>query len=238
MLRAHRPPATPAAVIALPVVHLDRLPYREAYDRQLAAWQRVFDAREAAAPVPGELLLVEHDPPVITVSQRPSARDHLTAPPHLLAARGVTVEDTDRGGDITYHGPGQLVAYPILDLNHLGLRLHDYMRLLEQAVIDTLARFNITGERDPGATGVWVRDRSGSLAKVCAMGIRVKRWISLHGLALNVTTNLDHFNLIVPCGLARPVTSLHALLGDRCPTMQQVQLALVESLRTLLPTTR
>jgi lipoyl(octanoyl) transferase len=164
-----------------------------------------------------------------------------------FARAGVTVAETDRGGDITYHGPGQQVVYPILDLNHLGLRLHQYMRLLEQVVIDTLAHFDIHAERDCGATGVWVPPRGatarggapprssasedGTLdlppppaAKICAMGVRVKRWISMHGLALNVATNLQHFQLIVPCGLAgRPVTSMAALLGDNCPSMERVR---------------
>lgn len=190
----------------------------------------------------GYLLLVEHDPPVITVSRRRTARQHLIATPEMLAGAGVEVAETDRGGDITYHGPGQLVVYPILDLNRFGLRLHSYMRLLEQVVIDVLARWEIAGKRDETATGVWVRtgDASAatassegvqpSLAKICAMGVRVSRWASMHGLALNVTTNLDHFRLIVPCGLAdRTVTSMAQILGDRCPPMREVKRAMVEA---------
>lgn len=168
------------------------------------------------------LLLVEHDPPVITISARKTARQHLVATPDMLARAGVEVCETDRGGDITYHGPGQLVVYPILDLNTLGLRLHGYMRLLEQVVIDTLARFGIEGHRDEAATGVWVGD-----SKICAMGVRVSRWVTMHGLALNVTTNLDHFDLIVPCGLVgRGVTSMARELGEACPSMDEVKEAL------------
>ncbi len=225
---------------ALPVSDLGRLPYREGYDRQMQAWNRVLAAREGGRPVAGEVLLVEH-PPVITLSARPGVEGHLLASPAALAAAGVAVESTDRGGDITYHGPGQLVVYPILDLNHLGLRLHDYMRRLEDVVIATLAHFNVHARREPGATGVWVDvpgpDPSGpgasggTSAKVCAMGIRVKQWISLHGLALNVHTNLDHFNLIVPCGLAgRPVTSLARLLGHAAPPMALVKQTLLREL--------
>jgi lipoyl(octanoyl) transferase len=199
----------------------------------------------APEPPLGVLLLVEHDP-VVTVSRRTGARDHLLASPELLALRGVSIAETDRGGDITYHGPGQLVAYPILDLNRLNLGLHDYMRLLESVVIDTLAEFNIIGLRDPAATGVWVgsrtvdaplapvstpdaqADSNSPLAKIAAMGVRVRRWISMHGLALNVSTNLDHFSLIVPCGLVgRPVTSLRRELGDRAPDMPRVADVLV-----------
>ena len=232
------------------------MPYAEAYAAQLAAHAEVLAAREAGNPEIGRLLLVEHDPPVITISRRPGARAHLLASDELLARHGVTLAETDRGGDITYHGPGQLVVYPIIDLNHLKLGLHDYMRLLEAAVIDTCARFGITAERDASATGVWVAgtqplinaDERGSnqpsslnpcpsvfisdhSAKICAMGVRVRRWVTLHGLALNVTTNLDHFNLIVPCGLAgRPVTSLQQLIGPRCPSMPEVKHALTTAL--------
>lgn len=191
----------------------------------------------------GYLLLVEHDPPVITISRRKAARQHLIATPEMLQTAGVEVAETDRGGDITYHGPGQLVVYPILDLNRLGLRLHGYMRFLEEVVIGTLAQFGISSHHDPSATGVWItpravaspeiREGSASVgptapaAKICAMGVRVSRWVTMHGLALNVTTNLDHFNLIVPCGLAgRTVTSMKRELGEACPTMHEVKSAI------------
>ncbi len=182
----------------------------------------------------GHVLLVEHHP-VITISGRKGAGDHLLASEATLARMGVALARTNRGGDITYHGPGQLVVYPILDLNRLMLRLHDYMRLLEQVVIDTIADFGITGRRDPDATGVWVEvagpDASVQLAKIAAMGVRVRRWVSMHGLALNITTNLEHFKLIVPCGLAgRPVTSMQACLGEQCPDMELVKVRLIDHL--------
>ncbi len=169
---------------------------------------------------------------MITIGRHPGASRHLIASAEGLARHGVEVVETDRGGGITYHGPGQLVAYPILDLNLLNLGLHAYMRLLESAVIDAVARYGVVGQRDPSATGVWVdaEQQSSSPAKLCAMGVRVRRWISMHGLALNVTTDLRHFDLIVPCGLDRPVTSLREILGDRCPPMEDVKHALVESL--------
>jgi lipoate-protein ligase B len=170
--------------------------------------------------------MLEH-PPVITVSARPGAARHLVADARTLEANGVSVEQTDRGGDITYHGPGQLVVYPILDLNVLGLRLHDYMRLLESAVIDVCRTWGVSAVRDPAATGVWVTrsesDRTPH-AKVCAMGLRVRKWVSMHGLALNITTDLSHFQLIVPCGLiGRPVTSFREVLAERCPAMDRVK---------------
>ncbi len=215
----------------LPVIDLGRLPYEPAYQTQLTYLEEVFAAREAGRPIPGYLLLVEHDP-VVTISRRAGAANHLLATPELLRHHAVAVAETDRGGDITYHGPGQLVAYPILDLNVLNLGLHDYMRLLEQSVIDTCAGFGIAAHRDAKATGVWVHSPTHAApAKIAAMGVRVRRWATLHGLALNITTNLEHFNLIVPCGLAgRPVTSLQQQIGDTCPSFNEVKATLTAHL--------
>ncbi|MFM7809995.1 MAG: lipoyl(octanoyl) transferase LipB, partial [Planctomycetota bacterium] len=134
------------------------------------------------------------------------------------------------GGDVTWHGPGQLVAYPILDLQRLDLRIHGYMRFLEQVVIDTLAGIGLQGLRDEAATGVWVGDGSPQ-RKICAMGVRVSRWATLHGLALNVRPDLAQFGLIVPCGLVgRPVTSVSQELGPQAPGMPEVKSALAGTL--------
>ncbi len=190
---------------------------RLAYGAALAVQHEVHRA-VVEGTAPPTLLLVEHDP-VITVSQRKGASQHLLASPQRLAQLGIAVAETDRGGDITYHGPGQLVAYPILRLAPLNLNVGRYMRLLEQVVIDTVAAFGVEGRREEGATGVWVND-----AKLCAFGVRVRRNVTLHGLALNVTTDLAHFQTIIPCGLAgRGVTSLRELLDERCPTMETVK---------------
>ena len=203
---------------ALVVRDLGQLPYAQTLGIQRDLQQQVIQGRPTAAGC-GYLLLVEHDPPVITVSRRSGARQHLVASDAQLAAAGVEVAETDRGGDITYHGPGQLVVYPILDLNTLGLRLLGYMRFLERIVTDALAVWGIEGRRDETATGVWV---GGS--KICAMGVRLSRWVSMHGLALNVTTNLSHFDLIVPCGLTgRTVTSMRREIGDACPSIAEVK---------------
>lgn len=228
-------------------IDLCRMAYTPAYDLQGDYLNKVLAAREDPAPdrdrSVGYVLLVEHDPPVITITRRPAAASHLLARPDVLKQEGIEVIETDRGGDITYHGPGQLVVYPILDLNLLKLRLHDYMRLLEAAVIDTCALLGVSAHRDTCATGVWVGPgttqpcdtANPSDAKICALGVRVRRWISMHGLALNVTTNLDHFKHIVPCGLAgRPVTSLHEQLGERCPPMQIVKQQLLRCLEDRL----
>lgn len=233
----------------LEVIDLGVMPYAAAYEVQVRTLERVLAARESGAAreaggagraVPGVLLMVEH-PPVITISNRPTATANLLVSEELLREQGVEVQRTDRGGDITYHGPGQLVVYPILDMNVLGLRLHEHMRMMEDVVIRVCARFGVTAGRDVCATGVWVGgggeagtetgaescgNRGGE--KICAMGVRVRKWISMHGLALNVTTDLEHFGLIVPCGLVgRGVTSLGKLLGERCPGMDEVKGAMV-----------
>jgi lipoyl(octanoyl) transferase len=214
--------------IPLTITNLGSMSYAPAYQEQVMRVDELLAARDAGRPVPGYLLLVEH-PPVITVSRRQGAMRHLLATPDLLAHHAVSLEETDRGGDITYHGPGQLVVYPILDLNLLNLGLHEYMRMLEGAVMATCADFGVATRRDPKATGVWVD--GDTPAKICAMGVRVRKWVSMHGLALNVTTNLDHFALIVPCGLAgRGVTSLQRELGDSCPALEEVKSVLTSRL--------
>jgi len=220
---------------SLVVRDLGQMPYDQALGIQRDLQQQVIHGRPTAVGC-GYLLLVEHDPPVITVSRRAGARQHLIASETRLARAGVEVTETDRGGDITYHGPGQLVVYPILDLNVLGLRLLGYMRFLERIVIEALAVWGIEGRRDETATGVWV---AGS--KICAMGVRLSRWVSMHGLALNVTTDLSHFDMIVPCGLAgRTVTSMQRQKGDACPSMAEVKDVVArgfdQAVATALPT--
>ncbi len=214
---------------------LARMPYARAYELQREHHEAVLAGRDTGSPEIARLLLVEHDP-VVTVSRRPSAREHLLATPEMLARHGVDVQQTDRGGDITYHGPGQLVCYPIVDLNRLKLKPVEHVRLLERAIIGTLDAFGLETVQDGTATGVWLPDAADNPErKIAAIGVRVRRWVSLHGLAINVTTNLDHFKLIVPCGLAgRPVTSMHAELGDACPNMDDVKKALVERLSGLI----
>ncbi len=219
----------------LPVYDLGRLAYGPALEAQRAHHGEVLAAREGGGPVIGRILTVEHDP-VITITPKPGVAGHLLASPEFLAERGVEVCETDRGGDITYHGPGQLVVYPIIDLKTAGIRVVEYVRLLEQAVIDAIAPMGLAGFRDPAATGVWVSPAGGGPdAKVCAIGVRVRKWITMHGLALNVRPDLDHFGLIVPCGLpGRPVTSMARELGDGCPTMHEAREAVVGALRRLL----
>ena len=166
------------------------------------------------------LLLLEH-PPVITLGVKTrNNRTNIIASDAQLAEAGVTVFQTGRGGDVTYHGPGQLVGYPILDLNPHRRDVHKYVRDIEQALIDAVASFGITATRDEGLTGIWV-----GANKLAAIGVRISRWITSHGFALNVSTNLSHFDLIVPCGIQdRGVTAIERLLGRPLP-MAEVESA-------------
>lgn len=190
--------------------------YGDALERQRAHHAEVLAGR--AGRVAHRVLLVEH-PPTITVTRRPDAESHVLAGADALAAAGVERCDTDRGGDVTYHGPGQAVVYPIVDLQRLGLGIHAYIRALEQAAIETCAAWGLGCGREPGATGVWTEAAPGRPArKVAAIGVRVSRGVTMHGIALNVAPDLSHFGLIVPCGLhGREVTSMRAELGDACP---------------------
>jgi len=233
-----RDAAADGRVLRLGVIRAGRSAYPEAYELQQAHHAAVLAGRASGSDEAGRVILTEHDP-VITVTRRPGAAGHVLLPEAALAARGVAVCPTDRGGDVTYHGPGQLVCYPIVDLNRLGLRLHEYMRCLEETVIRTLGRFGIAGVRDPSATGVWVADPGagvpGTTAKVSAMGLRIRRWVTMHGLSLNVDPDMSHFGLIVPCGLAgRPVTSMRALKNDACPSLGRVAEVLVTELAGVL----
>lgn len=184
------------------VVDLGRRDYGEVYALQKALVQKRY-----AGEVPDLLLLVEHDP-VITIG-RGGKSEHVLVPQEILARQGIKVYPVDRGGDVTYHGPGQLVGYPILDLRDQGRDLYRLLRKYEEALIDVLRLFGLEARREPNYTGVWVGQ-----AKVAAIGVGVKRWISFHGFALNVDPVLEHFSFIVPCGLrGAAVTSMRRLLG-------------------------
>ena len=170
------------------------------------------DAPELALPQ-SRVFWVEH-PHVLTLGKSGAAAN-VVAPPERLAELGVQYYPINRGGDITYHGPGQLVGYPILDLDQFFTDIHKYLRFLEEAVILTCAEYGVDAGRIEGLTGVWIDPESGPRArKICAFGVKCSRWVTMHGLALNVNTDLDFFNLIVPCGIAdRGVTSLEREVG-------------------------
>lgn len=205
------------------VVDLGVLPYRTAWALQEEAHADVLAGGEE------RILFVEH-PPVITFGRRAGVARNLIASDEQLAKLGVEVVQSDRGGDITFHGPGQIVAYPIIRLNDHRLSVGAYVHGLERAIIRTLQDLGISASADASAVGVWADD-AGRQAKVCAIGVRIKRGISLHGLALNVETDLAYFDLIVPCGLpGRPVTSMRKLLGEKTPALSAVKHALAHHL--------
>ena len=182
----------------LEVVHAGLVPYGEALE-----WQRRLAEDRIAGRLPHDLLLLLEHPPVLTLGRNSHAAN-------LLRPEGVEVFEVERGGDVTFHGPGQLVGYPIIDLRRHRQDLHWYLRTLEQALIDGLGDLGVPAERNSGWTGVWTRGR-----KIASIGIHVKQWVTWHGFALNVTTDLSWFDRIVPCGIPGVVmTSVERETGD------------------------
>jgi len=178
---------------------LGRMRWAEAY-----ALQQELGEQRKRGEIADQLLLVEH-PHVITMG-RNGHMSNVIASEEILSRAGIDFHHTNRGGDVTYHGPGQLVGYPILDLNDWKRDVHAYVRAIEEVIIRTIGVYGLTGTRVPGATGVWVDG-----AKVCAIGVHISRWVTSHGFALNVETDLQYFQYIIPCGLTLPVTSMRAL---------------------------
>lgn len=192
----------------LRVRDLGTLDYQSALDLQ-----RELVEQRKRGDIPDQLLLLEH-PDVITLGvNNRSDRTHILESDEALAAKGIALFETGRGGDVTYHGPGQLVGYPIIDLKPDRCDVHRYVRDLEEVLIRAVSDFGIEAGRVAGLTGIWV-DAEGNKAKLAAIGVRISRWVTSHGFALNVATDLSRFGLIVPCGIAdKGVTSMERLLG-------------------------
>ena len=184
-------------------VPLGRVPYNEALELQ-----RSIARDRISGAVPQDVLLLLEHPPVVTLG-RSSKEKHLVASPEFLQSRNVELFEVERGGDVTFHGPGQLVGYPVVDLKRHRQDLHWYLRKLEEVLINTLADYGIPGERNTSFTGVWTRGR-----KIASIGVHARDWVTWHGFALNVTTDLSYFDLIVPCGINGVVmTSIARELG-------------------------
>ena len=201
------------------IIHLTGLwPYPEAQ-----AWQREIVERLRDNPEePEHLILLEH-PPVFTIG-RSGSPANILCPKEILEREGIEVFPTERGGDVTYHGPGQIVGYPILRLDRRKKDVHWYLRQLEEVIIRALGTYGLSCRREAKFTGVWVGEK-----KICAIGVAISKWITFHGWALNVTTNLSHFSLINPCGITdRPVTSLYAETGIRYNS-NDIEKSLVEA---------
>jgi len=207
----------------LTVCALGPTPYREGLELQDA----LVAARASGAT--GDWLLYPDHPPVLTVG-RSGSDGSLLVDRSTLAARGVEVFEVPRGGDVTWHGPGQLVGYPIVALDRVDRDLHRWLRTLEEALIRALARWGIAGERSPGRTGVWVGER-----KIASLGVAVRRWVGYHGFALNVCPDLSGFSLIHPCGLKDVrMTSMAELLGGGGPPLAGARQAVTDELVSLL----
>jgi lipoate-protein ligase B len=209
-------PSVVEALAACELIHLGSMRYAGAMELQ----QAVVEQRKRGE-IPDQLLIVEH-PHVVTMG-RNGHSENLLASPELLERAGIDFHHTDRGGDVTYHGPGQIVGYPIVDLREWKRDVGAYVRAIEQMLIDTLASLGIAAHRETGMTGVWT---GAPPAKIAAIGVHISRWVTSHGFALNMTTDLEYFRYIVPCGLTRPVTSMQQL------GVNQSREAVVPQLRT------
>jgi len=197
-------------------------PYQEVWDLQEQLFDQIVQQkkrlREGASDTPtaNYLITVEH-PPVYTLGKSGDMA-HLLLNEDQLAERGIQFYKINRGGDITFHGPGQLVGYPILNLDYFFTDIHKYLRLLEESIILTIAEYGLTGTRSTGETGVWLDIGTPFARKICAMGVRASRWVTMHGFALNVNVNLGYFDHIIPCGIrGKGVTSMAVELGRNIP---------------------
>lgn len=216
------------------VIDAGTVPYREMLARQHTLFDAMVAERRAGREVSAEYVIMVEHPPVITLG-RHADRHNLLVSRDKLALAGYDVVDIDRGGDITYHGPGQLVVYPIIDMQRHRLGVKDYVHLLEQAVIDTIGAYGIRGERVDGATGVWIDAGTPRERKICAIGVRCSHFVTMHGLALNVTTDMRGFTLINPCGFVdKGVTSMALELPDAPPDPAAVRSTLAATLLRLL----
>jgi lipoyl(octanoyl) transferase len=199
-------------------IDLGLVDYKQAWDFQEKLFNEAIQQKialrngETVGNIENHLIFCEH-PHVYTLGKSGS-QDHLLLNDNELSDYNASFYKINRGGDITYHGPGQLVVYPIFDLDQFFTDIHKYMRFLEEAIIQTLAEFGIKGERSEGLTGVWIEPETPSARKICAMGVKSSRWVTMHGIGFNVNTNLQYFNHIVPCGIDdKDVTSMQKELG-------------------------
>ncbi|WP_089663987.1 lipoyl(octanoyl) transferase LipB [Christiangramia echinicola] len=207
--------------------------YKDTWDYQEELFKKTLDLKirnrreELNIPTENYLLFVEH-PHVYTLGKSGDIENLLISEDEL-EAKNATYYKINRGGDITYHGPGQLVGYPILDLDNFFTDIHKYLRFLEEAVILTLAEYGLKTERSPGETGVWLDVGTPFARKICALGVRASRWVTMHGFALNVNADLGYFDNIIPCGIkGKAVTSLNVELGKKEVEMEEVQQKLMK----------
>ena len=207
--------------------------YKETWDYQEMLFKGIVDTKiknrreEAGLDTPNYFLFVEH-PHVFTLGKS-GDMDNLLVDEKKLEEKGAKFYKINRGGDITYHGPGQIVGYPILDLDNFFTDIHKYLRFLEEMVILTLAEYGLKAERSKGETGVWLDVGTPFARKICAMGVRASRWVTMHGFALNINANLGYFDMMIPCGIKdKAVTSLNVELGKKEIDVAEVKEKLVK----------
>ena len=212
---------------------LGRIRYEDALARQTAAFDKLLAAKAAGTEAPNRLFFCEHEP-VLTIGK--SGKDaNLLVSEALLAEQGISFYHITRGGDITYHGPGQITGYPVFDLDSWQLGLKAYIDRLEEVIIRFLALYGLRGERLAGATGVWLEPQTARARKICAIGVKSSRFVTMHGFALNVNTDLRYFSLINPCGFKdKGVTSLEKELGEKADFGQAKQ-RLLSIFREMFP---
>ena len=220
------------------VEDLGRKDYKETWDYQELLFKGIVDLkirnrREGLQlPTPNHFLFVEH-PHVYTLGKSGDI-NNLLANEKQLAEKGATFYKINRGGDITYHGPGQIVGYPILDLDNFFTDIHKYLRFLEEMIILTLAEYGLKGQRSEGETGVWLDVGTPFARKICAMGVRASRWVTMHGFAFNINADLGYFDMMIPCGIKdKAVTSLNVELGKTAIDMGEVKQKLVKHFKAL-----
>ena len=220
------------------LIDLKRKDYKETWDYQEALFKTIVDLKiknrreEVQLKTPNHFVFVEH-PHVYTLGKSGDI-NNLLIDEAKLKEKEATFYKINRGGDITYHGPGQIVGYPILDLENFFTDIHKYLRFLEEMVILTLSEYGLKAERSNGETGVWLDVGTPFARKICAMGVRASRWVTMHGFALNVNTDLGYFDLMIPCGIKdKAVTSLNVELGKKSVDIEEVKQKLLNHFRTL-----
>ena len=217
---------------------LGLMDYKDCWDYQEELFKGIVETKiknrreEAGLQTPNYFLFVEH-PHVYTLGKSGDI-SNLLVDENQLKAKNATFYKVNRGGDITYHGPGQIVGYPILDLDNFFTDIHKYLRLLEEMIIRTLAEYGLKAERSPGETGVWLDVGTPFARKICAMGVRASRWVTMHGFALNVNANLGYFDLMIPCGIrGKAVTSMHVELRQQKVDEEEVKKKLLNHFQEL-----
>lgn len=221
------------------VKDLGLVDYKEAWDYQENIFQEILNIKSAnrkdeanSQPTPNYFLFVEH-PHVYTLGKS-GHMENLLLSEEQLKAKGATFYKINRGGDITYHGPGQIVGYPIFDLENFFTDIHKYLRFLEEAIILTLAEYGLKGMRSEGETGVWLDVGTPFARKICAMGVRASRWVTMHGFALNVNSDLGYFDNIIPCGIrGKAVASLNVELGVETIDEEEVKKVILKHMKQL-----